>query len=575
MNFNININQNTNTLQTKYPKPQKKCQDDKLLYRVTFGYKSRLSGDNIFPVTYENFDESFQKPKKIINPGDLVKYTPQNKKDPNYGRQALVVKVTKRFEKREAQSRGLEVNPDKDKYTFYDIKFVNPIVVQNQIIKDKKQLTRLNKDGSVQLEKMQDEVESYVCEESFYIGGRRDVDSYIQARTSYNSNKNEQNEAVLRGTENRLWNQHFHLDENNEPQYPLITSLEPSVKTRLDSVVENMVKVGFLLGKKEMRPKIKKVKKGFTISFLMPKGANPGDTITIPVLSKTPGKGKMVEIVVKIPIVNERGNTPLENEYIRNVPISQELNSGVYDNLKSMSPSKDVDTKFKPTFIKASDYVGPEKQKDMDLLVKPGSTQEYTISNARIVPQNGNKFTFKKLTSFDKASTPLVFDLYVVVDLTLKLNLKGPEDAANDTFGNKVTRTVTAGILNAPENCAEYMDRAKRGASQLFSTLQPMTEALKNQLGQQALDRDSAAQSIQRLSRERRRRKNIESGRENVRRGGQRKKTRRRKLRKCVRKATKRLNKCWRKKKRSTFKKCWKKGRNKYKSCRKNTRKRK
>ena len=48
-----------------------------------------------------------------------------------------------------------------------------------------------------------------------------------------------------------------------------------------------MVKVGFLLGKKEMRPKIKKVKKGFTISFLMPKGANPGDTITIPVLSKT------------------------------------------------------------------------------------------------------------------------------------------------------------------------------------------------------------------------------------------------------------------------------------------------
>ena len=156
-----------------------------------------------------------------------------------------------------------------------------------------------------------------------------------------------------------------------------------------------------------MRPKIKKVKKGFTISFLMPKGANPGDTITIPVLSKTPGKGAMVEIVVKIPIVNELGNTPEENEYIKNVPISQELNSGVYDNLKSMSPSKDVDTRFKPTFIKASDYVGPEKQKDMDLLVNLGQP-EYTISNARIIPQNGNKFIFKKLTSFDKDNTPLI-----------------------------------------------------------------------------------------------------------------------------------------------------------------------
>ena len=106
MNLNININQNTNTLQTKYPKPERKCSDDKLLYRVTFGYKSRLSGDNIFPVTYENFDESFQKPKKIINPGDLVKYTPQNKKDPNYGRDALVVKVTKRFEKEKLKLEG-------------------------------------------------------------------------------------------------------------------------------------------------------------------------------------------------------------------------------------------------------------------------------------------------------------------------------------------------------------------------------------------------------------------------------------------------------------------------------------
>ena len=138
MNINIAINQDRNTLQTRYPKPQK-CPQNKVLYRVTFGYKSKLSSDNIFPVTFENFDESFQKKTKLLNPGDLVKYTPQNKKDPNYGRDAVIKKATNRYERREAQARGLDVSPDRDKNSFYDIEFINPIVVQNQVVRTKNQ----------------------------------------------------------------------------------------------------------------------------------------------------------------------------------------------------------------------------------------------------------------------------------------------------------------------------------------------------------------------------------------------------------------------------------------------------
>ena len=571
MNINININENRNVLQTKYPRPQQ-CPNNKVLYRVTFGYKSSLTGDNIFPITYENFDDSFQKKTIKLNPGDLVKYTPQNQKDPNYNRDAIIKKSTNRYEKRDAQLRGLDVNPDKDKNSFYDIEFINPIVgSNNQVIKIKNQISRLNKDGSVQLTKIQDEVESYICDESFI--PFRDIESYIQARDAYNASRNAQTEAVLRGTENRLWNQHFKLDSNNQPQYPLITALSNQIKNNLDREVENMVKVGFLLGKKEQRPEIKKTRNGFTLSFLMPKGANPGDTITIPVIK---GKGKktiMVEIVIQIPITTGNDNhTPRQNEYIKDVPINKNLNSGVYDNLKAMKPSSDVDTKFKPTYIRANEYVGPDNQKDLDMLVKPGSTQEYFINDAKIIPQDGNKFIFKKLTSFDKNSATLVFDLYVLVDLKLELKLKGPDEASDDTFGNKLSRTVTAGILNSSMNCPNYVERAKQGASQLLTKIMPRTPiATRIRRGLAARRQATRERAVDTMQRNFRRRQNIRSGRENVRRGGRKKKTKRKK---CIRRATKRLNKCWKKKKRKTFKKCWKKGRKKYKSCKKKTKRR-
>ena len=518
MNINININENRSVLQTKYPRPQQ-CPNNKVLYRVTFGYKSNLTKDNIFPVTYENFDDSFQKKTNMLNPGDLVKYTPKNKKDPNYNRDALITKSTNRYAKREAQERGLEVSPDKDKNSFYDIKFVNPVVApNNEIIKTKNQVSRLNKDGSVQLSKIQDEVESYVCEEPFV--AYFDIRQYIDARNRVRNG--EPARAELRAAENRLWPGIFHLDDNNEPQYPLMRTLTRDMKERLDREVENMVKVGFLLGKKEMRPEIKKTRNGFTLSFLMPKGARPGDTITVPVIK---GKGKkrvMVEIVVQIPITTGNDNhSPKTNEYIKDVAIDKELNSGVYDNLKSMKSKEDVDTKFKPTYIKASEYVGPDTQKDLDMLVKPGSTQEYFINSATIIPQEGNKFIFKKLTSFDKESQTLVFDLYVLVKLELILKLKGPEDAADDSFGGKLSRTVTAGILNSPSNCPSYMARAKRGAAELLSNLKPprtFGQIIRARNQRLSAERAQIGRDIR--GEERRILQNRFSGRENVRRGG-------------------------------------------------------
>ena len=42
MNINVNINENRNVLQTRYPRPQQ-CPNNKVLYRVTFGYKSGLT----------------------------------------------------------------------------------------------------------------------------------------------------------------------------------------------------------------------------------------------------------------------------------------------------------------------------------------------------------------------------------------------------------------------------------------------------------------------------------------------------------------------------------------------------
>jgi hypothetical protein len=579
--MNVIIN-NGNTIQRNFPR-KKKCPKEKMLYRVTFGYKSNLSGDVVFPVTYNNFNQNFQTKSLKLNAGDIVKYTPQNKSDPNYNNNAIITLSTNRYENREAQSRGLKIRPDRDKYSLFDITFINPVVGSNNtVIKEKKELSRLNKDKSVQLTKIQSEVDSYVCEDP--IRPYRDIKNYIQAIDAYKQNETPQTTEVLRRAENILWDDNFKLDKNNQPMYPLMEEILPGVKEKLEKTVENMVKVGFLLGKKQ-KPLINvKSKNSKFLSFLMPIDSKPGETITVPING--------IKVVVKIPISlgeigGDDGEIPKENEYIKNVPIIQELNSDVYDLLKTMS-SKSVDTEFIPTYIKASEYIGPDSQKNLDMLIKPGKSQQYFISKAKIIPQNGNKFIFKKLTTFDK-SPPLIFDLYVLLDLTLNLKLKDPKEVADDTFGGKLTRTITAGLMNAPNNCDGYMRKAKEGINGLLSKVVPQKSLTqyapgfpgdiervlrKRQDKVSERERLATETDIRRRGRTASRVGNIESGRPGVRVGGRRKKkTRRKKIRKCVKKVTKKLNKCWRKKKRKTFKKCWKKGRNKYKYCKKKAKK--
>ena len=132
--MNITIN-NRNTLQRNFPR-KKECPDRKFLYRVTFGYKSNLSGDVVFPVTYNNFNQNFQTKSLRLNAGDIVKYTPQNKSDPNYNNNAILTFSTNRYENREAQSRGLKIKPDRDKYSLFDKKagdWIGPYTVANLI----------------------------------------------------------------------------------------------------------------------------------------------------------------------------------------------------------------------------------------------------------------------------------------------------------------------------------------------------------------------------------------------------------------------------------------------------------
>lgn len=560
----LNINVNNNTIREKFPK-QKECEPGQVLYRVTFGYKSQLSGDNTFPVTYENFEENFQHETKKVNAGDLVKYTPENKNDPNYGRNAIVTKATNIYKRNEPEIELPEV-------VKYDIKFINPIVgANNEIMKIKKNIS-IVKNGTTIITKVQNEVEFYTCSSSFTaIFPNNLITDYLTARNANRAASTPATLARLRVTENALWNTNFQLDDNNQPKFPLMSVVSAQLKSELGEVLENMVNVGFLLGQTGQRPKIKKVGRGFTLSFLMPKGSSPGDTITVPV-----NKGnKKVDIVIQIPIVlgNDR-HSPEINEYLLDVPITQELNGGVYDNLHNMGAATNINTKFKPTYIKASEYIGPDTQKDLDMLIKPGEKQEYLINNATIKPApNGDKFIFKELSTFNKEAEKLVFDIYVVVDLTLELKMKGPDDPKDDSLMAKAGRNAYNTIMNGSQSCPSYMTRARKGASSLFSSTTPADVNYAAGLA-------AANENTRLVGRRAMRVRNTRSGigipiapdvqRRNIRVGGGKKKKTRKKRKKRKKRKTRKVKKmvikCWGRKTKKGFKNCWKRGNKKYKS---------
>ena len=543
-NINININ-NQNTIKTKdFPK-MKQCSDNKVLYRVTYGYQSKLSGEVIFPVTYENFNEEVRKTIPIIFPGNIVIYTPQFKEDVNYNRKAIVKKVTSQFAGREAQEKGMAVDPDKDKTTIYDLEFINPIVGRNgEIVKTKNNVKRLNKNGSVQLTKTQDEVMSYFCEESPV--------PYMLFRNYNNARNVDPMDAAakqnLRNKEDALWNHNFETNTNLQPLYPKMSVIPDIVKTKLNKEVERMVKVGFLLGKKKQQPQIKKKKGQWVISFMMPGKSKPGDTITLPIV----GKKYTINVVVQIPIVvGDDRHTPKVNEYLKDIPIDKQANTENYDKLEKLN-AKSVDTEFNPTFIKASEYVGSESQKDTSMLVKPGEKQIYFINNASIIKQGDDNFSFKKLGLFDKEARTLVFDLYVIVALNLTYKYKAPEDPSKDTTAGKIKRKTYELLLNSGNDCPSYMTKIKQGAARLLSSISP-----ENTIGAAVTKFQTKFLERKKIEKER------ASGRSGVRMGGGRKRTRKR----CHKKASRTVTKCWKRKTKKGFKRCWKKGRKTYKRC--------
>jgi len=315
-----------------------------------------------------------------------------------------------------------------------------------------------------------------------------------------------------------------------------------------------MVKVGFLLGKKKQQPQIKKKKGQWVISFMMPGKSKPGDTITLPIA----GKKYTINVVVQIPIVvGDDRHTPKVNEYLKDIPIDKQANTENFDKLKKFN-AKSVDTEFNPTFIKASEYVGDESQKDTNMLVKPGEGQKYFINNASIIKQGNDNFSFKKLGLFDKEARTLVFDLYVIVDLNLTLKLSSPEDPSQDSAAGKVKRKAFELLLNSGNDCPAYMTKIKQGAARLLSSISPEVVIPA------AVD---AVSKVQKRARERALNRKIRqertSGRSGVRRGGGRKRTRKR----CHKKASRTVMKCWNRKTKKGFKRCWKKGRKTYKRC--------
>ena len=433
----LNIVINKPKIQEKYPRPQE-CPGQNILYRITYSYRcKKLTGNETYPITNLNFNEEIVKINKRINPGDLVEYTP-NPRDINYGGIAKVTRTT---------NKGSEML-EKGKKLSYDLEFINPKVgTDNKIIKKKLEVKQHNADGSIQLKKANTDIESFICAESFI--NYETISDYYKARRD-NQNKSKYNEA----SEN-LWS-NFIKDENDDPKYPDINKITDDKKQYLNKEVTKMVRVGFLLGKKENRPKVKKVRDGFTLSFLMPVNSKPGERISVPI-----NLGNyQINIVIRIPLQVDGGNVPTPNDYLNDIPILREFNSDVYHRLKPTGADKDVNLQFIPTFVKGSEYIyetaDEARVKNLNDKMKPSSKQLYYISSVEIVPQNGNKFKFKELSLFNKNSRTLVFDLHVTLDLKLKLVIP---DKEGETKAGQLGNRIKQFIMNGPDNCPNYMGK--------------------------------------------------------------------------------------------------------------------
>lgn len=464
------VNPKVNTIETKYPEPKKKCDNGQVLYRVTYNYKCKqLSGDIFFPITYENFNKEFEGGSRI-NPGDLVKYTPINKSDINYNGIAKVLKSTTEYVGRDIRGGEVPIDNAKKSTVFYDLEFVNPVVGNNNKIKKvEKNVKSKNRNGTMKLKKVQNEIAAFFCEETFLKQDRYYRD-YLRARRNYFRDNNRNNANALQRAENALWVINFNLDKNNEPKYPLMSIVSNRMKDVLNRRVKNIVETGFKLGKRKNRPRLIKIAKKWKITFRMPDGARAGDSVTIPLVSKSGFSKEMTKVIVTIPY-EYKGRNPNPGELLENIDIDEESNRDIIPNLKNMKIKENIDLEFKPRLILASEYEyeDDEKSTHMDLkkLIKPSSKQMYTIADARIITQNGLNFSFKKLTKFNKDRKILVFDLLVNLDLTLKLKIQALED---ESTGKTLQRKAKEMIMNGPMNCSKYTKHIRESLDKITDT---------------------------------------------------------------------------------------------------------
>ena len=268
-------------LNTLYPKPEEKCgllrgnidsnpaqlpEISKLLYRVSFKFKSLQTGDVYQDLVSSNFLFDTTNTKGLIKSGSLVIYKPKNKSDPNYGMIAQVKKLTAPVMGVDAVRLGGPRNMDPEKM-FFDIEFLAPKEVGGQIISIKKNLRK----GDMELYHEGNLVYSYECGPDFInydmspsniagmedipIGSNSKLENYYTAREDFRTTATPVNRQELSEAEDELWNDIFKLDNNNEPKYPdydLINkriyapdNADMNLDTYLDDMVERMVKTGF------------------------------------------------------------------------------------------------------------------------------------------------------------------------------------------------------------------------------------------------------------------------------------------------------------------------------------------
>lgn len=547
----ININMNRpNHLIEKYPRPPKGCPKGKVLYRVTFRYKSNFSGEKMYDVTDDNFGFKTTGHDRKIGAGSLVLYDPpakDGKQHPNSKQYATITKESGRPKGREAQRLGLSIERSKDSL-LYDLKFLHPLVVNNKVVNTKTEVPL--KDI-----KLVPKLEAYICAEPFV--PIKLINDYIRARNAVRENPNgtvptpfNTNYATrqewLQAQENALWNNNFVLDANNQPKHPRwggtgtpYFAAQENLRNKLNDDIKRMVEMGFMPNKKGNKPIVRKRGRNKFLDFNVPEGAKPGQTMTIRVDG--------LSIVITLPISLPDGSVPKTNQRIT-VPIEKSLNDSIYENIKKTRSKAGAKLEFIPTLIEAQHSNGTHL--NLEKMVKPSNNQKFKIDGVEILKHKNpvhveeDNFKFKPLIEYDKNISQLVFDIEVDVNLILHVSekLSKEEKKARSEFEakypvrgvfNKIKRGATSIIINGGNNCPSRMRKLKQYGSAMMLGVTPQpseaVKAAKKNLA--AVGEANKVHSDAIASRN----ANIASGRPGVRRGGKRKTRRKNKRRRKTR----------------------------------------